>query len=107
MGDGFPNPFNPFGFDLNEIMRMLQSPGPVNMEVARKAVETNFVMLWEYTPKEGLHFTRSVDAPLPVTEYLKAMGRFRHLSPDQISHIQSKVVENRAFVNQMAQRQSV
>ena len=35
MGDGFPNPFDPFGFDLNEIMRMLQSPGPVNMEVAR------------------------------------------------------------------------
>ena len=40
MGDGFPNPFNPFGFDLNEIMRMLQSPGPVNMEVARKTAES-------------------------------------------------------------------
>jgi len=25
---------NPFGFDMNELMRMLQSPGPVNMEVA-------------------------------------------------------------------------
>jgi putative hydrolase len=40
MGDGFPNPFNPFGLDLNEIMRMLQSPGPVNMEVARKTAES-------------------------------------------------------------------
>ncbi len=40
MGDGFPNPFNPFGVDLNEIMRMLQSPGPVNMEVARKTAES-------------------------------------------------------------------
>jgi hypothetical protein len=33
------NPFNPFGVDLNEMMRqlmhILDSPGPVNMEVAR------------------------------------------------------------------------
>jgi putative hydrolase len=43
MGEGFPNPFNPFNspdFDLSEIMRMLQSPGPVNMEVARRTAET-------------------------------------------------------------------
>ena len=31
---------NPFGIDMNEIMRLLQSPGPVNMEVARKTAET-------------------------------------------------------------------
>src|SRR5215831_7320665 len=37
MGDPFPNPFN---LDLNEIMRMLQSPGPVNMEVARRTAES-------------------------------------------------------------------
>src|SRR5436190_8074477 len=36
MGPGFPNPFN---FDLSELMRMLQSPGPVNMEVARNTAE--------------------------------------------------------------------
>jgi putative hydrolase len=42
MGEG-SNPFNPFNspdFDLSEIMRMLQSPGPVNMEVARRTAET-------------------------------------------------------------------
>ena len=34
-------PFGP-GFDLNELMRMLQSPGPVNWEVARRvAAETS------------------------------------------------------------------
>jgi putative hydrolase len=37
MGDPFPNPFN---LDLNEIMRMLQSPGPVNMEIARRTAES-------------------------------------------------------------------
>jgi phenylglyoxylate dehydrogenase beta subunit len=51
-----------------------------------------------------LHFTRPVDQPLPVTEYLQAMGRFRHLSPEQVTHIQSKVVENLAFVQQMTHR---
>jgi phenylglyoxylate dehydrogenase beta subunit len=43
---------------------------------------------------------------VPVTEYRKAIGRFRHLSPEQISHIQSKVEENIAFVKQMAHRPS-
>jgi putative hydrolase len=30
---------NPFGFDLQEFLRMMQSSGPVNMEVARKVAE--------------------------------------------------------------------
>lgn len=79
-------------------------PSDQNMEVARKAVETNFVMLWEYNPRDGLRFTRPVDKPLPVTEYLKAMGRFRHLSAEQIAHIQAKVEENRRFVERLAEQ---
>jgi phenylglyoxylate dehydrogenase beta subunit len=78
-------------------------PAEQNMEVARKAVETNFVLLWEYTPGQGLHFTHAPDNPLPVTAYLKAMGRFRHLAPEQISHIQNKIEENSAFVTRLAQ----
>jgi len=33
LGPGFPNPF---GFDLDQIMRMLQAQGPVNFEVAQQ-----------------------------------------------------------------------
>ncbi|GIU85487.1 MAG: hypothetical protein KatS3mg009_0002 [Acidimicrobiia bacterium] len=33
MGPGFPNPF---GFDFTQLMRMLQSQGPVNLDVARQ-----------------------------------------------------------------------
>ena len=33
IGPGFPNPF---GFDLEQLMRMLQSQGPVNLEIARQ-----------------------------------------------------------------------
>jgi phenylglyoxylate dehydrogenase beta subunit len=81
-------------------------PTDQNMEVARKAVETNFVMLWEFSPSGGLHFTHPVDAPLPVTEYLKAMGRFRHLDEEQIRHIQAKVEENRAIIEQIATKRA-
>jgi putative hydrolase len=42
------NPNNPFGlppgFDLADLMRMLQSPGPVNMEVARSTAEATAVL---------------------------------------------------------------
>lgn len=75
----------------------------LNIEVARKAVECNFVTLWEYTPSGGLHFTRPVDRPLPVTDYLEAMGRFRHLGPEQVEHIQNKVEENLRFVRKIAE----
>ncbi len=33
LGPGFPNPF---GFDLEQLMRMLQSQGPVNLEIAQQ-----------------------------------------------------------------------
>lgn len=33
LGPGFPNPF---GFDLDQLMRMLQSQGPVNLEIAQQ-----------------------------------------------------------------------
>lgn len=33
LGPGFPNPF---GFDLEQLMRMLQTQGPVNLDIARQ-----------------------------------------------------------------------
>ena len=33
LGPGFPNPF---GFDLDQLMRMLQTQGPVNLDIARQ-----------------------------------------------------------------------
>src|SRR4029078_2250062 len=33
------SPFGPGGFDLSEIFRMLQSPGPVNWELAREIAQ--------------------------------------------------------------------
>jgi phenylglyoxylate dehydrogenase beta subunit len=77
-------------------------PSEKNIEVARKAVETNFVMLWEFEPDTGLRLTHAVDDPLPVAEYLKVMGKYRHLVPEQIEHIQRHVAANVRLVQQQA-----
>ena len=74
-----------------------------NMEVARKAVDVNFVMLWEYTPQTGVVLSRPLDNAEPVTEYLKVLGRFKHLSPEQVGHIQGKIDDNVAFLKKVAQ----
>ena len=68
-------------------------PGKL-IEVSRKAVETNLVPLWEYdNAKRALRFTRSVDNPLPSEEYLKLVGKYRHLNDEQIAHIQKMADE--------------
>ena len=78
-------------------------PSQMNIEVARKAVDSNFVMLWEYTPEAGLRLTHPVDHPAPVAEYLEAMGKYRHLAPEQVEHIERHIAENVRLIKQHAQ----
>jgi len=79
-------------------------PAQKNIEVARKAVESNFVMLWEYTPEEGLHLTRPADDPRPIEEYLEAQGKYRHLDADQIAHIRRHIDENVELIRNLCAR---
>jgi len=81
-------------------------PSQDNIEVARMAVETNFVMLWEFDPGTGLRLTRSVDDPLAVSEYLQAQGKYRHLSPEQVAHIEAGVVKQTAFIKSLERREA-
>jgi len=76
-------------------------PSQENIEVARKAVETNFVMLWEFTPDTGLQLSRSLDDPLPLAEYLKVLGKYRHLSEEQVGHIEASLERNVAFITNL------
>jgi len=65
------------------------------IEVERKAVETNMFPLWEYShEKRSLRFTYPVDNPLPVYEYLKLVGKYKHLDEAQINHIQETTNNN-------------
>ena len=65
-------------------------PGKL-IEVARKAVETNMVPLWEFELKEGrIRFTQPVDNPLPVQAYLSLIGKYKHLDEKQIAFIKEQ-----------------
>ncbi|CAA7626259.1 NADH-dependent phenylglyoxylate dehydrogenase subunit beta [Magnetospirillum sp. SS-4] len=77
-------------------------PSSKVIEACRMSVESNFVTLWEYTPKTGIRFTRSPDNALPVSAYVKMIGKYRHLSQDQLDHIQAKVDEQVALLKVMA-----
>ena len=77
-------------------------PSRKNIEVARKAVESNFVLLWEYTPQSGLRLTHPVDDPVPISEYLEALGKYRHLTAEQVAHIERHIAENVAQIRRQA-----
>jgi phenylglyoxylate dehydrogenase beta subunit len=77
-------------------------PSDQNIEVARKAVQTNFVLLWEFDPERGLRLTHPVDDPFPLAEYVMELGKYRHLSGEQIAHIEGTVARNVTFVKGLA-----
>jgi phenylglyoxylate dehydrogenase beta subunit len=78
-------------------------PSGMTTEVCRMQVRTNFISLWEYDPAFGLRFTHPVDRPEPVADYLKLIGKYRHLSEEQVSHIQHTVDEKIAYLQQLTQ----
>jgi phenylglyoxylate dehydrogenase beta subunit len=63
------------------------------IEVSRLAVETNFFPLWEYE-REKFRFTRPIDHPKPVEEYLRLSGKYSHLNKKQIGGIK-RILEKR------------
>lgn len=63
------------------------------IEVARLAVETNFFPLWE-AEYGKIRFTKKIWFKKPVKEYLKAVGKYSHLTENEIEEIQ-RVVDAR------------
>ena len=59
--------------------------------------------MWEYDPDNGLRFTHKVERPEPVGNYLKMIGKYRHLSEEQVAHIQRTVDDKIGYLNQLTQ----
>jgi phenylglyoxylate dehydrogenase beta subunit len=76
-------------------------PSAMTTEVCRMQVRTNFIALWEYEPGKGLRFTHEVERPEPVGNYLKMIGKYRHLSEDQLAHIQRTVDDKISYLQQL------
>jgi pyruvate/2-oxoacid:ferredoxin oxidoreductase beta subunit len=60
------------------------------IDIARQAVRTRVFPLIEV--ENGVQWRFSMAPPAePVAPYLRRQGRFRHLGPEQIEHIQREV----------------
>ncbi len=70
-----------------------------SVEVARLAVESNMFPLYEV--ENGVYnITYRPKKTIPVREYLKIQGRFRHLTDDEIAEIQKDVDEFWRILNE-------
>ncbi|MBT3255245.1 MAG: pyruvate synthase subunit beta [Deltaproteobacteria bacterium] len=63
------------------------------VRVAMLSVETNVFPLYEI--EDGVSYTQNYEAKgLPIEEYLKVQGRYKHLKPEQIEIMQAEVDRN-------------
>ncbi|MBC7253502.1 MAG: pyruvate synthase subunit beta [Actinobacteria bacterium] len=67
-------------------------PPDKSVEIARLAVETGVFNLFEIVEGQK-RLTYKVSKRRPVDEYLKAQGRFRHLTDEDIAYIQKRLDE--------------
>jgi len=57
------------------------------IEISRLAVETNYYPLWE-CENGRFRLTQEVKKPLPIEEYTKLIGKFSHLTDDELREFQ-------------------
>ncbi|MFH1002647.1 MAG: pyruvate synthase subunit PorB [Chloroflexota bacterium] len=72
-----------------------RSPTNLGIRLGKLAVETGIFPLYEVTSGQ-YQMTVSPAKLKPVTEYTKLQGRFRHLSEENLAHIQQRVDEEYA-----------
>lgn len=93
---------------MNKVRRAAHTPGPAFVhiyspcptgwrmpsdkviEACKLAVKTKVYPLYEVIDGKYV-LGRKIAKPLPVNDYLKTQGRFRHLSEEQIQNIQAEV----------------
>jgi len=76
--------------------------GAITIELARLAVQTRLWFLFEIE-KGKLKLNMKVEDPKPVEEYLLKQNRFKHLSKEQIMHIQKQANENYEKLKKLAE----
>jgi pyruvate/2-oxoacid:ferredoxin oxidoreductase beta subunit len=68
-------------------------PPEKTIKVSRLAVETNFFPLWE-SDRGQFRFSHPIENPKPVEEYLQGIGKYSHLSGEQVKEIK-RILEER------------
>jgi len=67
-------------------------PSEMSVKIARLAVQSNIFPLYEV--KDGVEYTLNYKGDRPTLDYLKAQGRFKHLTDDDFNQIQNMVDED-------------
>jgi pyruvate ferredoxin oxidoreductase beta subunit/phenylglyoxylate dehydrogenase beta subunit len=65
-------------------------PMDASIQVCRAAVRTNYFPLWESEDGE-YRMTKKTAKPKPISEFTKLMGKFKHLTEDNLATFQSMV----------------
>jgi len=76
-------------------------PPDRTIEIARLAVETNFFPLWE-AEHGKIRFTKKIRFKKKVKEYLRSMGKFSHLTEEEIEEIQQIVDKRYKIIKSLA-----
>ncbi|UQZ91022.1 pyruvate ferredoxin oxidoreductase [Deltaproteobacteria bacterium Smac51] len=105
---------------MNKIRRAAAIPGPayihvyapcptgwkmkaeLSVESAKLAVKSRVFPLYEIIDGQYI-INQKVDNPIPVADYLKAQGRFRHLAEEDIAMIQQRVNRDYEHLLKMAE----
>lgn len=69
----------------------------LGIELCRRAVRTNYFPLWE-AERGQFKFTHKVKNPKPIEEYIQLIGKFRHLTEEDVARIQEEVNRDYAFL---------
>ena len=67
-----------------------RAPSDMGIELARKAVQTNYFPLWE-ADNGQFNFTVKPKKIRPINEFLEIAGRFKHMSSSEIDDFQQYV----------------
>jgi pyruvate/2-oxoacid:ferredoxin oxidoreductase beta subunit len=70
------------------------------IQTCRLAVRTNYFPLWEMEDGK-FRLTQTVTEPLPISEYVKVVGKFSHFKEDEIKIFQQAVNDRYTMIKSM------
>jgi pyruvate/2-oxoacid:ferredoxin oxidoreductase beta subunit len=71
------------------------------LDACRLGVETNYFPLWEGEYGK-LHLSQEVANPRPIREYTSLMGKYSHLTPDELDQLQDMVNDRYRVIKTLA-----
>jgi len=78
-----------------------KTPSELSIKLARMAVQTRVFPLYEIEDGSDYKLTQ-IDNPVPIDEYIRLQGRFRYMSKEDISSVQTGIDQNWKYLERQA-----